>query len=537
MQTLTNPGPEGTPGRERNHGSEATPGLDAATGRNPARWWILLVLALSVLVIGLDGTILNVALPNLSAALNAGTDDLQWIVDSYVLVFAVALLPAGLLGDRYGRKRWLLIGLLLFGAGSALATTTDSIGQLVAARTVMGLGGALIMPLTMSVLPVIFERAERTKAIAVWSVCVALGLPLGPIIGGYLLDHFWWGSIFLINLPIVAIALFAGLFLVPESRSAGTGRVDLLGAVLSVIGLAAFVYGVIQAPLDGWGRSLPWIISGLVALAAFVGWQRRVREPLLDLDLFRDRNFLWGALSGTVASFGMLGLLFVMPQYLYARFGYDALAVGVRLLPLIAGLAVAARVAAKLAGRTGNRPLIAAGLVIMSVGLLLGSITTQSDGYAWAALWFTTVGVGVGTSLPTAMDAVLSTLHPAKAGVGSAAVQSMRQVGGALGVAVLGSVLSGVYAARLDTTGLPPAQAGAAKDSVLVALRIPQLADSAVPTFIDGMHWVLLTSAVLTLAGGVLAAVFLPGRHPAHPALEAEPTDGAQSPHELAGTA
>jgi MFS family permease len=260
-----------------------------------------------------------------------------------------------------------------------------------------------------------------------------------------------------------------------------------------------------------------------------------VREPLLDLGLFRDRNFLLGALSGTVASFGMLGLLFVMPQYLYARFGYDALAVGVRLLPLIAGLAVAARVSAKLAVRTGARPMIAAGLVIMSVGLVLGSLTAPSDGYAWAALWFTTVGVGVGASLPVAMDAVLSTLHPAKTGVGSAAVQSMRQVGGALGVAVLGSILSAVYANRLDTTGLPAAQADAAKDSVLVALRIPQLADSAVQAFIGGMHWVLLTSAVLTFAGGVLAAIFLPGRRPADPAME--DTDGAQSPHELAGTA
>lgn len=503
--------------------------------KNRLRWWILMVLALSVLTIGLDGTVLNVALPTLSAALGAGTDDLQWIVDSYVLVFAVALLPAGLLGDRYGRKRWLLAGLVLFGVGSALATTTDSVAQLIAARTVMGLGGALIMPLTMSILPVLFDETERAKAIAVWSVCVALGLPLGPILGGYLLEHFWWGSIFLINLPIVAIALIAGFALIPESRSPATGRIDLLGALLSMIGLGTFVYGVIQAPLDGWRTALPWVVGGLFAMTLFVVWQRRARDPLLDLKLFGDRNFLWGSISGTIAAFGMLGLLFVMPQYLFARFGYDALAVGVRLLPLIAGLAVAARIASKLAGRLGNRPLVAAGLVIMAAGLGLGAFTGSADGYGWAAGWFTVVGVGVGASLPTAMDAVLSTLHPAKTGVGSAAVQSMRQVGGALGVAVLGSVLSAAYAHRLDTTGLPAAQADAAKDSVLVALHIPQLAAEAVSAFIAGMDRVLLTSAVLTFAGGVLAALFLPGKRPASAAME-DP-DGAQSPHELAGTA
>jgi EmrB/QacA subfamily drug resistance transporter len=509
---------------------------ETALTRNRLRWWILLVLALSVLVIGLDGTILNVALPNLAGALGAGTDDLQWIVDSYVLVFAVALLPAGSLGDRFGRKRWLLAGLLLFGIGSALAAGTDSIGQLIAARTVMGLGAALIMPLTMSVLPVLFDAEERPRAIAVWSICVAIGLPLGPIIGGYLLQHFWWGSIFLINLPIVAIALVAGLVLIPESRSGGTERIDLLGAVLSMGGLGTFVYGVIQAPLHGWDSALPWVIGGLATLALFVVRQRRARDPLLDLALFRDRNFLWGSVSATIAAFGMLGLIFVMPQYLYARFGYDTLGVGVRLLPLIAGLAVAARIASKLAARMGNRPLVAAGLVIMAAGLAGGAATSFASGYAYAALWFTVVGIGVGACLPTSMDAVLSTLHPAKTGVGSAAVQSMRQVGGALGVAVLGSILSAVYAGHLDTAGLPAPEAEAAKDSVLTALRIPAVAEEAVHAFIAGMDRVLLTSAVLTFMGGLLAALFLPRTRPDGGGARTA-ADGAQSPHELAGTA
>ncbi|MEV6969980.1 MFS transporter [Hamadaea sp. NPDC051192] len=488
-----------------------------------SRWWILAVLALSVLVIGLDGTVLNVALPTLADDLDAGTDDLQWIVDSYIVVFAVALLPAGLLGDRHGRKRWLIAGLLLFGAASAVAAYAESVPQLVAARAVMGLGAALIMPLTMSVLPVVFDRAERPRAIATWSIAVALGVPIGPVLGGYLLDHFHWGSIFLINIPVVVVAVLAAAVLLPESRDPHAQRVDLPGAVLSVAGLGAFVYGVILAPVEGWATAFPWIAAGVVVLGLF--WIRLGRSayPLIDRRLFADRNFLWGSLAATAASFAMMGVLFVVPQYLAARMRYDALGVGVRLLPMIGGLIVAARLGTRVAARLGARVVVSAGLAVAAAGLGLGALTGRADGYAWTALWLTVLGFGLGLCMPSAMDAVLASLPEGKSGVGSGAVQAMRQVGGALGVAALGSLLSAVYTARLDTSGLPPAVASAAEESVLAAVRVPNL--DAVPAFLAGMSAVLAVSGAVVLLGAVLSALFLPGR----PVTTAVP--GAESAH------
>lgn len=511
-----------------------------ARGGPRGRWWTLAVLALSVLVVGLDGTVLNVALPTLASALGAGTDDLQWIVDSYIVVFAVALLPAGLLGDRHGRKRGLLAGLALFGVASALAAYADGVGPLVAARAVMGLGAALIMPLSMSVLPVVFAPGERARALSIWTVAVALGLPLGPVLGGYLLDHYWWGSIFLINVPIVAIAIVAAVFLLPESRDPGARPVDLLGAVLSVLGLGGLVYGVILAPVDGWDAAWPWVTGGLLALGAFGVRQARATHPMLDLALFRDRGFLWGAIATTVASFAMMGMLFVVPQYLSAAQGHDALGVGVRLLPLIGGMIVGARAGTRLAERLGARVVVPVGLAIGAGGLALGALTSPGDGFGWAALWFTVLGAGLGLAMPTAMDAVMSGLPENRTGVGSGAVQSMRQVGGALGVATLGSLLSTVYADRLDTAGLPAGAAAAAEESVLVAVRVPGFGGptgEAVSAFVAGMGAVLGVSAALVLAGAVLCAVFLPGasRIPAvgdNPGpVSPDPATGAESEH------
>ncbi|NUT32817.1 MAG: MFS transporter [Hamadaea sp.] len=489
-----------------------TSASDGGAGRR-GRWWTLGVLALSVLVVGLDGTVLNVALPTLTTALGAGTDDLQWIVDSYIVVFAVTLLPAGMLGDRHGRKRWLIAGLALFGLASAAAAYAGGVGPLVAARAVMGLGAALIMPLSMSVLPVVFDRAERPRAISIWTVAVALGLPLGPVLGGYLLDHYWWGSIFLINIPIVAIAIVAAAVLLPESRDPAARPVDLLGAVLSVLGLGGLVYGVILAPVDGWDSAWPWVAGGLLALAAFGVRQARAAYPMLDLALFRDRGFLWGAIATTVASFAMMGMLFVVPQYLSAAMGNDALGIGVRLLPLIGGMIVGARSGTRVAERLGARVVVPAGLAIGAIGLALGALTAPGDRYGWAALWFTVLGAGLGLAMPTAMDTVLAGLPEDRTGVGSGAVQSMRQVGGALGVAILGSLLSTVYADRLDTSALPPDVATPAEESVLVAVQIPGLggpAGEAVGAFVAGMSRVLGVSAALVLAGAVLCGVFLP---------------------------
>src|SRR5438874_392502 len=300
------------------------------------RWWALGALVLSILTIGFDATILNVALPTLATSLHAGTGALQWIVDAYVLVFAGLLLPVGALGDRYGRKRFLVAGLLLFGGSSIVAAYAHSTGPLIAARALMGVGAAVLTPISMAVLPVMFPPKERPKAITFVTIGLGLGVPLGPIVGGYLLRHFWWGSVFLVNLPVVIVALIAVLALVPESHDPAPRRVDLAGAGLSTAGLVSFVYGIIEAPARGWddARVVATIVTGAVLLTLFVIWERRTREPMIDLGLFGRPRFLWGTTAATVASFALFGLLFVLPQYLQGVRGYDALGTGVRLLPL-----------------------------------------------------------------------------------------------------------------------------------------------------------------------------------------------------------
>ncbi len=489
-------------------------------GLGARRWWALAALVLGVLTVGLDATVLNVALPTLAAALHADTAGLQWIVDAYILVFAGLLLPAGALGDRYGRKRLLMVGLALFGAASATATAAGSTGQLIAARAVMGIGAAILLPVVVAVLPVLFPPHERAKAIAVGAAGMALGLPLGPIVGGWLLDRFWWGSVFLINLPVVALALAAVAVLVPESRDPAPPRPDLVGAGLSTLGLVALVYGLIQAPDRGWGDGvvLGMLSVGLLLLVAFASWARRARDPMVDLGLFGRRRFLFGTLAMTVASFTLFGLLFVLPQYFQAVGGSDALGSGVRLLPLIGGLVAGARGSATVTARVGSRVPIVVGLALIAGGLAVGATTTAGSGYGPAACWLPVVGLGAGLVLAAAMDAVLSELPVARAGAGTAVTMAVRQVGGALGVAVLGSVLAGVYTDRLEVGGLPEPAVRVARQSVNVAMVLarrlsdPALAASAQVAYTHAMDLVLACCAAVALAGAVLIAVLMPAR-------------------------
>ncbi|GGK68776.1 MFS transporter [Sphaerisporangium melleum] len=475
---------------------------------SPRRWWALAGLVLSVLVIGLDATVLNVALPTLAVEIGASTGDLQWIVAAYLVVFASLLLPAGALGDRFGRKRVLLAGLAAFGVASAVATYVDDSGWLIAMRALMGAGAAVIMPLSTSILPSLFPAHERARAIAVWTAGMALGLPLGPIVGGYLLDHFWWGSIFLINIPAVALALAAVAVLVPESRAPAAGRVDLPGGLLSMAGLGAFVYGIIQAPEDGWGDPvvLVAVIGGLAILAAFVLVETRSNAPMLDLGLFRRPVFLWGSIGATIVSLAMTGVLFVVPQYLQAVQGFDAMQTGLRVVPMVAGLMAGGLTGERLLARAGLRLLMTAGLVVIAAGLGMGALTGTGDGYGWTAAWLAVSGAGVGLAMVPAMDGVLATLPEDRTGAGSGALQAVRQVGGAAGVALVGSVLSALYVARLPA-GAPEA----ARDSVAVAVRLgdPALTAAAHSAYVDGMDGVLALCAVLSLATAVVIAIRL----------------------------
>jgi EmrB/QacA subfamily drug resistance transporter len=489
----------------------------SAVTSSPRRWWALIAIVLSVLTVGFDTTILNVALPTLATELNAGNGDLQWIVNAYVLVFAGLLLPMGALGDRYGRKRLLMTGLLLFAGASLLAVFASSAGQVIAARAVMGVGGAILTPLTMAVLPVMFEPHERGKAISLVTMGMGIGLPLGPIIGGYLLEHYWWGSIFVINVPIALVALVAVGLLVPESRSATPKPVDLIGAGLSTLGLVSLVYGVIEAPTRGWtdARVLIGLGAGVALLAAFALVERRAKAPMIDLRLFRKARFAWGTAAGTLASFALFGVLFILPQYLQAVRGDDALGVGLRLLPLIGGLFVGAPLGERIAHLTVTRLPVAAGLAIGAAGLALGARTGIDSGYGLVATWLAIAGFGVGLALTPAMDAVLGSLPRDEAGSGTAITMTLRQVGGALGVALLGSLAAAVYRARLDTA--PEAARESISAAVSIAARTGDqaLALAARTAFLDAMSAVLLVCAGIAAIGAVLVALFLPRAQPA----------------------
>lgn len=487
---------------------------------DPRRWWALAALALAVLTLGFDITIMNVALPTIATELKVGTDSLQWMVNAYVLVLAGLMLTCGALGDRYGRKRLLLIGLGVFGISSAIAAGVESAAPVIAARGVMGLGAAIMMPVAFAVLAALFGPAERGKAVSLLVMGLGIGIPLGPIIGGYLLEHFWWGSIFLINVPIAIIGAIAIAVLLPESRDPSPRRPDVLGAVLSTAGLTSLVYGVIEAPARGWSDpvTIGAIGAGLVLLAGFAAWELRVSDPMIDLHLFAQPQFLWASIAGVLVTFAMLGLLFVVPQYLQFVAGHDALGTGIRLLPMIGGLVVGAPAGERLAARTGYRVPVSAGLAVLAAAAALGAFTDLDTSYGFVASWLAIAGLGTGMALAPAMDAVLDALPTAHAGSGTAITMTLRQTGGALGVALLGSLLAEGYADRVDTTGLPTEAAAAARESIAGALAAaarlgePAVAASASAAYLHGMALVLLATAITAGLSAVLTALLLPGR-------------------------
>jgi EmrB/QacA subfamily drug resistance transporter len=505
------------------------------------RWATLGVLCISLLVIGLDNTILNVALPSLARSLDATSGELQWMVDSYTLVFAGLLLVAGSLGDRFGRKRALLFGLAVFGVSSLWAAWAGSAGELIAARAAMGVGAAFIMPSTLSVLTDCFrDSRERAKAIGAWAAVSGIGIVVGPTLGGWLLEHFWWGSVFLVNVPVAAAGIVAGFWLVPESRDPSAPRIDVVGAVLSVIGLVALVWAIIEAPARGWGSGP--VVAGFgvatVALVAFLVWEMRVAEPMLDLRYFRDPSFAAASLSVTLVFFALFGMVFFLTQYLQFVLGFSALEAGQRMLP-IATLVLGAPISVRLAARIGNKVVVASGLTIVAAGLWILSGATVDSGYGRVAVALAIMGFGFGVTMAPATDAVMSALPRAKAGVGSAVNDTIRQVGGALGVAVLGSILSSAYSGRLDETvgaqsAPEPAREGVA-GALAVAGELPGsagtvLAEAARSAFVHAMDRTILIAAAVAAAGAVIALVWLParGREAAPP--DQVPASGAPQP-------
>jgi DHA2 family multidrug resistance protein-like MFS transporter len=497
------------------------------------KWWALGALALSLMTVGLDLTILNVALPTLATELQASTGQLQWFADAYNLVLAAALLPAGLLGDRFGRKRMLLLALSLFGAASLACSFAASTGQLIAGRALLGLGAAALLPLSMSILPVLFTPEERPRALTIWITANSLGIPLGPIVGGWLLDHYSWGSVFLINVPVVLIGLVAIALLLPESRDPRRPRIDVPGVVTSSLGLVGLTYGVIQGGENGWGEAstLVTLAVGVASLVAFVlrqlGETRRPDgQPLVDLALFRSPNFTWGGVLATLSTFAMFGVLFAMPQYFQAVIGADALGTGLRLLPIIGGLLVGAQLSDRIAPRVGPAVTVALGFA-----LLAGATTGADTGYGFAAAWMTVLGAGLGFALPAAMDVAIGALSPARSGVGSALLMALRQVGGTIGIAVLGTVLASGYRGALGD-GVPEAARESVSAGAATAQQLgsPTLLDSVQSAFIQGMDAMLWVCGGVAVLAAMLALRFLPRRR----AASAQHAETPESIHELA---
>ena len=490
------------------------------------QWWALAALALAMLTVGLDSTVLTVALPTLAGDLHASTSQLQWFSDAYTLVLAAVLLPAGALGDQRGRKRLLLAGLALFAAGSLWCAFSGSADALIAARSLLGLGAAIMMPMSLAVLPSIFpDTDQRERAFTIWVTSTAVGLPLGPILGGWLLERFWWGSVFLINVPLVVAGTLAVALLVPESRSARRVPADLIGTLLSSLGLLGLTFGFIRAGQDGFGdaAALVTLALGIAVLSGFVCWERRTPHPLVDLGLFAKRWFSWGTAFATTVSFGLFGLLFALPQFYQAVDGTSPLGTGVRILPMIGGLLVGTRLAARAVTRAGARLVVSAGFVLLAAGLAIGSDTSRTTGYGLMAVWIVLVGAGLGTVLPTAMNAALGQLPPEQSGAGAALISALRQAGSTIGVAVLGTVLISGYHSGLGRYDTPPVSNNVATGVATAgALRQPDTLVLVQTAFTHGMNVMLAVTAGICAVAAVLAMVMLPRTRPGASAVEAK---------------
>ena len=515
--------PTSAPTPARAAAARPEPGQTGARKAVPNRWATLAVLCLSLLVIVVDTTIVNVALPTLARQLHATTSGLQWIVDAYTLAFASLLLLAGALADRFGRHRALAAGLAAFAAASLAAALTRTTGELIAARAAMGVAAAFIMPATLSVLTSVFtDRAERAKAIGLWAAVSGLGVAIGPVAGGWLLAHFSWDSIFLVNLPIAGVALLAGRWLVPASRAPVPRRLDLAGAALSVAALAALTYTLIQAPADGWTSAATIARAAAAAglLAAFAVWEVRSSHPMLPLSLFRDRAFAGAAVAIMLLFFALTGGVFLLTQIYQFVLGYSPLAAGVRTLPSAAMLAVASPLGTRIARRFGSRVPVVAGLALMTGGLALFATATAASTYGHYVTAMIILSAGIGLAMAPATDSVMHRLPPALAGVGSAVNDATRNLGSVLGVAVVGSVAASAYASHLGAFKVAgPGATAIARQSVGAAAIARQVggphgaglfhADAA--AFVTGADRGILVAAAATLAGLIVAARALRG--------------------------
>jgi len=491
------------------------------------RWAILAVVSLAVFVTVLDGTIVNVALPTLSTALDASTSQLQWIVDAYLLVFTGLLLAAGGLGDRYGRKRALMAGLVVFGATSAFAGLAGSAEMLIAGRALMGVGAALIFPATLAILTSTFtDPGERAKAIGIWSAVSGVAVAAGPIIGGWLLEHAWWGSVLFVNVPVVVVVFVAAWRLVPESKEADAPALDGRGLLLSVAAIGTLVFTIIEAPKWGWLSATTFVgfAAAAVLLAGFIAWELRVPHPMLPVRIFRNRRFTAASAAITSAFFALFGFIFLITQYFQLIRGYSPLEAGVRTLPVAVSIALASVVAPRIVHRVGTTRVVSTGLVLMAAGFFWVSTVSVATAYLEIVGQMILLGVGLGFTTAPATESIMGSVSLDKAGVGSAVNDTTRELGGTLGVAIIGSVFSSVYVHALGDGrvfgSLPPDAQQVTRDSVGAAQVVATKLGAAAPAyltdvanaFLAGLAVACLVVAGVALLGAVVAWRFLPAR-------------------------
>lgn len=491
------------------------------------RWVILAISCLALFVTLLDGTIVNIALPSLAVDLGASTRELQWIVDAYLLVFAGLLLAAGGLGDRFGRKRSLIVGLIAFGLTSVLAGSVDSAAALIVSRALMGIGAAFIFPATLAIIANVFaDPKERAAAIGVWAATSGVAVAAGPIVGGWLLEHYWWGSVFYINVPIVLLAVAATVVVVPESRDESAPRLDIGGVILSIGAIGALVFTIIEAPEWGWasGATIVGFVVAAVAMALFVGWELRVEAPMLPVRIFTNLRFSAASVAVTSAFFALFGFIFLVTQYFQLIRGYGPFEAGLRTIPVALSIATAAVFAPKVVERVGTKRVVSAGLALMSAGFLWISVVSAATPYAEIVGQMILLGVGLGLTTAPATESIMGSLPADKAGVGSAVNDTTRELGGTLGVAIIGSVFSSIYIGALRDSDLiaqlPDDARHLTEDSVgaagIVAQGLgdgaPAYLDAVSEAFLSGMSVACLVAAGVAFAGSVFAARFLPAR-------------------------
>jgi DHA2 family multidrug resistance protein-like MFS transporter len=504
------------------------------TERHPRRWLILVVLCLSTLVLVIDNMVLTVAVPTIAEDLGASAQDLQWVLESYMLVFAGLLLTAGSLSDKFGRRKMMIIGLALFGAASVVAMEATTPEMLIIGRSLMGVGGALVMPSTLSILITVFDEAERPKAIAVWSAVAMVGLVGGPVLGGALLAQFWWGVVFLINIPIAILAIIAAMVLMPESKGPWR-KADPVGMVLSVVGMSALVWTINEFPKGGLSHQSTQISLAVtvVTLVAFGIWEARSKSPMVPLALFRDKVFTGASFSLVLLTLANGGLMLVLTQYLQFVLGYTPTETGLAFTPLAVATLLFNTIGASLIAKTGNRVMAVLGLLIIASGFaLLANLTTES-GWGVLAGAMVLMGAGSGLAMPAAMAAMMGAIPDEHAGVGSALNDTIQQAGAALGVAILGAILSSTFTNNMPADA-PAAARHSIGDALAASANDSNLLNATHSAFTDAMSASFLVGAAGVVGAAILAVFLMKGKDKEAPATETadqNPADAVLATH------